>query len=381
MIFYGGITMRSEPKRRGLPTLAEEVKNGKYNFKHPLQRPSGQWNALQKAELIDSVLREYLIDPVTVVVNMIDETTGDIIKLSNAVIDGVQRITNFADFINGEYRLSKKLEDAPFTIDGTTFYPSTALWGKKFDELDEEIKNKLSYYELPIDFYYEATNKEIIELFRRKNSGRPLTNAQKNSVNISEELYGQILSILYADGYTMEVEKKNRAGEVVIKNGIAVMKEKKVSNLWDRIFSLGIFKNSEDRNLILEVMMLISGYSKDHEFGFRKEDIEAFINWFDEQENKQEIINLVIAGADSINKRMDEKIPNLKKTSIPMFVAGMCKVIKYKGGKDKYMEQIYEFFNNYEDNQEYRDLCGSGSASKENVQARWEVFKNIAKNC
>ena len=78
--------MRSESKRRGLPTLAKEVKNGKYNFKHPLQRPSGQWNALQKTELIDSVLREYLIDPVTIVVSMVDETTGDVIKLNNAVI-------------------------------------------------------------------------------------------------------------------------------------------------------------------------------------------------------------------------------------------------------------------------------------------------------
>ena len=154
--------MRSESKRRGLPTLAKEVKNNKYNFKHPLQRPSGQWNALQKSELIDSVLREYLIDPVTIVVSMVDETTGDIIKLNNAVIDGVQRITNFADFINGEYRLSKKLDDVPFSIEGKTFYPSESLSGKKFEELDEEIKSKLSYYELHIDFYYEATNKEII---------------------------------------------------------------------------------------------------------------------------------------------------------------------------------------------------------------------------
>ena len=49
---------------------------------------------------------------------MVDETTGDVIKLNNAVIDGVQRITNFADFVNGEYRLSKRLDDVPFTIEG-----------------------------------------------------------------------------------------------------------------------------------------------------------------------------------------------------------------------------------------------------------------------
>ena len=66
--------------------------------------------------MIDSVLREYLIDPVTIVVSMVDETTGDVIKLNNAVIDGVQRITNFADFVNGEYRLSKRLDDVQMCI-------------------------------------------------------------------------------------------------------------------------------------------------------------------------------------------------------------------------------------------------------------------------
>lgn len=372
--------MELKTKQRNLPGLVADINRKKYNFNHPLQRPSGQWNSLMKSELIDSVLRDFSIDSVTIVSSMID-ANGEIKDLNNAVIDGVQRMTTFASFFNGEFRISKKLEDEPFTIDGITYFPSGCLVGKKYDELDEKIKDKLDSYDLTLNIFSDASEKEIKGLFKRKNSGKTLTTAQKNSVNISDELFAQIRSILCADGYTKEIEKKNRAGEVVMKNDKPVMKEKKIANLWDRIFSVGIFKNSEDRNIILEVMMLVSGYSKDHEFGFRKEDIETFINWFDEQENKQEIIDLVISGADSVNKRMDEKIPNLKKTSIPMVVAGMCKVIKYKGGKDKYMEQVYNFFNNYENNLDYRNLCGSGSASKENVQARWEVFKNIAKNC
>lgn len=64
-----------------------------------------------------------------------------------------------------------------------------------------------------------------------------------------------------------------------------------------------------------------------------------------------------------------------------MVVAGMCRVIKHKGGKDKYMELIYDFFNGYADNREYRDLCGSGSASKENVQARWDIFRKLSNLC
>ena len=373
--------MELNSKHRNILSLCQEIERGKYNFKHPLQRPSGQWSSLQKSLLLDSILRNYSIDPITVITSIISSDTNEEESLNNAVIDGVQRMTLLFDFVKGGFRLSKKIDNRPFVIDGVEFLPSEDLWGKKYDELDELIKSKINTYEMSIDFYSRATEIEVRELFRRKNSGRPLTNAQKNSVNISDELYGQILSILNVDGYTYEVEKKNRAGEVVMKDGKPVMKEKKMPNLWERIFSVGIFKNSEDRNLILEIMMLISGYSKEHEFGFRNEDIQAFISWFDEQENRQEVIELIINAADSINRRITEKIPNLKKTSIPMFVAGMCKVIKYKGGKDKYMVLAKEFFNSYEQNDEYRNLCGSGSAAKENVQARWEVFKNMAKNC
>ncbi|ANU45171.1 hypothetical protein ADH76_00040 [Enterocloster clostridioformis] len=373
--------MELKTKQRNLPGLVTDINKNKYNFNHPLQRPKNQWSTLSKSELIDSVLRDYSINPVTIVLSMIDDTTGESKELNNAVIDGVQRMTTFAAFFNNEFKISKNLDDEPFVISGITYHPSEYLYGKKYEDLDEKIKDKLDSYDLTLNIFSGVTEKEIRGLFKRKNSGKPLTNAQKNSVNISDELFSQIRSILNADGYTYEVEKKNRAGEVVMRNGKPVMKEKKMPNLWERIFSVGIFKNSEDRNLILEIMMLVSGYSKEHEFGFRNEDIQAFISWFDEQENKQEVIELIINAADSINHRITEKIPNLKKTSIPIFVAGMCKVIKYKGGKDKYMVLAKEFFNSYEQNDEYRNLCGSGSAAKENVQARWEVFKNMAKNC
>lgn len=366
--------MELKPKKRNIPGLVNDINKNKYNFDHPFQRPKDQWSILTKSELIDSVLRDCSINPVTVVISMIDENTGEVKELNNAVIDGVQRMTTFASFYNGEFRLSKKLDDDPFVIDKVTYLPSEVLYGKKYDELDEKIKDRLDSFDLSIDYFSNITEKEIKILFKRKNAGKPLTNAQKYSVNISDELYTQIRRILNADGYTYEIEKTNKAGETV-------MKEKKMPNLWERIFSVGIFKNSEDRNLVLEIMMLISGYTETHETGFRNEDIQAFINWYEEQENKEELIEQIIKAADSINHRMTDKIPNLKKTSIPMFVAGMCKVIKNKGGKDKYMEHIYEFFNGYENNMEYRNLCGSGSASKENVQARWEIFNNIAKSC
>lgn len=155
--------MKLISRHRNLPTLIEEYNAGRYNLNHPLQRPGGQWNLLQQSELIDSVFRDYSIDPVTVVSSM--SVNGETKKIGNAVIDGIQRITTFARFFNNEFRLSKKLEDEPFIIDDVTYLPSEVLWGKKYDELEDKLKDKLKTFELSVDFYSDATEKEIRELF------------------------------------------------------------------------------------------------------------------------------------------------------------------------------------------------------------------------
>ena len=380
---FGGASMERNTKPRNLPSLVEDINNNKYNFSHPLQRRSGQWSSLQNSELIESILRDFGIDPVTIVTNLIDEETGESISLNNAVIDGIQRLTCFKSFLNNEFRLSKKLEDEPFMIEGVTYLPSEHLCGKKYDELDEKIKDKIKAFDLMLDIYSNATEKEIRTLFKRKNSGKPLTKAQKNTVNISDEMFIHIKEVLDADGFIIKLEKRNRAGEIVMKNGEPVIKEKKIANFWNRTLGLGVFKNGEDRNIVMETLMLTTDYGKTHEFGYRIEDIQSFTNWFDglDAETQSNAISLVVSAADSLNKRMDGKIRNLKKTSVPMVVAGMCVLIKNKGGKDKYMTKVKEFFADYENNIDYRKLAVDASASKENVSARWKVFSDMAKGC
>ena len=375
--------MDRKTKPRNLPSLVEDINKERYNFNHPLQRRSGQWSSLQNSELIDSVLRDYSIDPVTIVASLIDEETGEVKSLNNAVIDGIQRLTCFKNFLNNGFKLSKKLEDEPFMIEGVTYLPSEHLYGKKYDELDEKIKDKIKAFDLTLDIYSNATEKEIRNLFKRKNSGKPLTKAQKNTVNLSDEMFSHIKEVLDADGFVIKTEKKNRAGEIVMKDGEPVIKEKKIANFWNRTLGLGVFKNGEDRNIVLETLMLSTDYGKTYEFGYRIEDIQSFTNWFDglDAETRSNAISLVVSAAESLNKRMDGKIRNLKKTSVPMVVAGMCIVIKNKGGKDRYMEKVKEFFADYENNTEYRSLAADASASKENVSARWKVFSDMARGC
>lgn len=350
-------------------------------FNHPIQRGEEQWNIEQKSKLIDSILRGYIIDPARAIVTTKVEN-GETIKDKKGndkefyiIIDGKQRMTTIIDFVQNKFKLSKHIADLPpYDIKDETYNPAD-LVGLTFDELPDIVKDEIKGYCFHIHYLINVSDWDLREMFKRQNGGKALTKAQLNSAKISLEMYNYIQSILHADGCKVTYERVNKKGETVVK-------EKELPNFWNRFLGNGVFKNGEDRNIVLSTMMFISRYN-DFNFGLLNDDIENFIDWFDakKDEEKAATVNAVIEAADAINERIayGEKIPNLKKTSIPMVVAGMAKVIKNKGGKDYYMSQIKEFFNNYSENYDYKELVGSGSASKEKVQARWEVFKEFAK--
>ena len=354
----------------------------KINFNHPLQRREGQWSIEQKSKLIDSILRDFIIDPARIVRTMVDDN-GNVYRDEkgkdiefNICIDGKQRMTTIREFMEDKFKISKHVEGYPaFYIDGEPYNMDNYI-GAKYSELPDEVRAKIEKTDFNIVNLYDVSEWDIREMFKRQNGGKGLTKAQMNSAIISPDLYANVESILNAPGCTLIHKRQN-------KNGDIVEKEKMVGNFWDRFLGTGAFKNGEDRNLVLATMMFVSKYNN-FEFGLLNDDIEDFIDWFSAQEEafRTDVIETVIAAADAINSKVsyeEKKIPNLKKTSIPMVVAGMAKVITSKGSKSAYMEQIKAFFDDYKENKEYLALVGSGSASKENAQARWEVFEAFAK--
>ena len=153
--------MEINPKSRMLWSYSKDIDKEKFNMKHPLQRKTGQWNLLRKSELIDSFLRGDYIDAVRC------ELKEDGIKY---VFDGIQRSTTVNAFFSNKFKLSKHLP--PVEIDGKEY----EIAGKKFDDLDDEVQEKLKNCVITICTYSNCTPDDIRRMYFRQNNGVPLNN-------------------------------------------------------------------------------------------------------------------------------------------------------------------------------------------------------------
>lgn len=381
---------RVPTKNMTITSLVKAIdrKNNPYNFNHPLQRKEDQWTNEQKTLLIDSLLRGYTLDPIRVVETMANDDGSMMTenvngvekeKIFNIVIDGKQRgLSTIYKFVKDGFKLHKCLLNLrPITLDSGVVVNMDELVGKKFSELSEEIQNEITECEISIHSMNGVTDWDMRQMFDRQNNGKALTKAQRNSVVISPELYSKIQLIEEADGFTKK--ETTPAGKE---------KDKYYGNFWERNLSGTIFKNGEDRNIILATLMLISKYGFDENgniaFDLKNENYIDFISWFENTKTEEEQDNYilrVIDAADTINRCEDFVKPSyLRKTSIPMFVAGMDRVIRHKEiGKSTYIERVINFFNNYDTEGEYAQSLKSGSADKNMVQIRWNTFKSFTK--
>lgn len=402
-------TMNYTDKSVAISTIPKLCANGTYDFTHPLQRSSGQWNKQQKSDLIDSLFRNFHIDAVSLAKD----------RKKFYVIDGIQRLSTIRDFANGSLRLSANLKELP---DGGS------IAGKTFEELSEEQKDYFNTRNLATVQMTDYTDEELREVFRRKNNGKPLTTAQKNSVKYTPELYKTICEVTNLD----QVDEKGKA----------------VKNFWNRVVTKGIRKNSEDRNLVMQSLMLIDKNMQDADglkCGFLATDINDYIDTFQSyaQEDQDILINKIKEASDELNKQFGlleqqikesrkaikkaqegedtseleknisiakGRLKSVKKLTIPMLVAGMSRAITNKSGVSNYMNNVYMLFdfladmqhktkderemtmtmydaNNPEDAtrekaigmEYYKYYNTSGTASKDNVNGRWNVFKAFYK--
>ena len=159
-------------RTRSLSSLIKEL-NKKYDFNHPLQRQSGQWNKIMMSKLIDSAIRLYPIYPA-----LLDDNGNGMY----GVIDGKQRLTIFRDFYNNEFALHKSL--LPVEIDGVTY----EIAGKKYEKLDEAVQTRFNDREFQLYIMNNATEEDIREIFSRFNSSKGLNNTQRRTSLESEEL-------------------------------------------------------------------------------------------------------------------------------------------------------------------------------------------------
>ena len=318
-------------KTRALSSLLKDIAKNKYDFNHPLQRQSGQWNKLSMSKLIDSAIRLYPIYPALVVDNG-DDAYG--------VIDGKQRLTIFTSYANNEFALHKSL--SPVDIDGTEY----EIAGKKFDKLDEEVKERFKSREFQLYIMTNATENDIREIFARINSSKGLTNTQKRTVVENEELAKVVFDLKSHPVFTKITTPTQR-------------------------------KKDEDKDIVRQVLML-SEMSNEYDFGsFRNEDMNKFIERYNGNINygKVETIKEAMTALD-----MAFDTISVNKVTVPILLYGYYRIVKDKKGMQKWNDWVKNFIETYDTNEEYKQYCnGSGTASSEMVKGRLQYFRNAIK--
>jgi len=284
-------------RTKTLQALNKSMEKGNILLSHKLQRPEGQCNRKQKTDLIDSLLRKYPINQAYGV-----KEDGII-----SIIDGVQRLSCIRDFIADKWSLSKDME--PVMINDE----EKSLGGLKFSKLDEDVKDAILNSELQLYELIDCSEKDVREMFRRQNAGRPLNGKQLRVVYESDAFSEAVYSLA-------------------------------THPFMDKLMSKTQRKNGTDRDLIIQTFMLIETNNENEFVSFRTNDIDTFILDHSElvDSEKTEMLKNAL---DKFNENFDEvKIPV---TSIPMILYSGYRTLKDKKSFSKLVNSIQEFLTDY----------------------------------
>ena len=166
------LAMKIGNTHKVIKTVLKDIDKGKLILNHPVQREPGQFNRTQKVLLIDSLLRQYPIPPLYF---YFDNT-------NTYVIDGLQRLTIFKEFVANGFRLGTNHEPITYEeVDGSgkTVTKTCDISSKKFSQLPAELQELITDRELAVTTLENCTDEEINAVFLRLNNGTPLNTSQK----------------------------------------------------------------------------------------------------------------------------------------------------------------------------------------------------------
>lgn len=316
-------------RTKTLQALNKAMEKGNILLSHKLQRPEGQWNRKQKTDLIDSLLRKY---PINATYSIKENGTL-------SVIDGVQRLSCVRDFLSDKFALSKDMDTVIVGSEEKT------LAGLKFSKLDDDTKDAILSAELQMYELTDCTEKDVREMFRRQNAGKPLNSRQLRIVKESDK-FSDIIYSLASHPFMDKIMTKTQR------------------------------KNGTDRDLIIQTLMLIETNQNQEFVSFRTKDIDVFVSDYSNDIEISKIDTLKTA----MNK-FDESFEEIRipVTSIPMVLYSGYRIIKDKKSFSKLVEIVNQFLANYENNEVYKQYVQSGTSSAENVRGRFDYWRNIIK--
>lgn len=270
-----------------------------------LQRDEGQWTVTQKNALIDSMFKGFIIPQIWVVKD--GKYLTDLM-----IIDGRQRTSTIFTYMNDEWKLAKSFEPVYYK---EKFYN---VAGKKFSELDEEMKQLIRDFSIEVVAISEYTEEELEEQFLRLNSGTSFKATQKMRVALGTQ--------------------------------IAPKFDEKILNLgfWDRcVNSIANDKTDCRLGIALECLMLLTDFECN---GNGSPEIMKFANYYKDNYKDSDLDELAM-----LLDKLDEYYPAdkecegyLKKINIPALVMCMKLYLDIENGKKLFNNKVKCRFNGEE---------------------------------
>ena len=155
--------MKLTPSDPDLQTIVARIKNGDLDLQPDFQRGE-VWSISKKRRLIDSILRDWHVPPVHVVV----EKDG-----RQVVLDGQQRLVSIRDFVRGEFSVDGSIEPYDANIH--------SLDRLHYLELPAEIRRAFDQFTIRVYRLTDYSPEEPGELFYRLNQGAWLTAAEQRN--------------------------------------------------------------------------------------------------------------------------------------------------------------------------------------------------------
>lgn len=251
--------LSSSSKNTAIHSLMLQIKNGKLNLNHSVQRKAEQWKPEQKEKFLHSLIIG-VISPEIVVAEMDGE---------KFVVDGKQRLSCLDEYIN------KK--DTKLTV-----------FGRKFNELDDNTKDALTGSNINVVTYANVKDEDIFSLFERYNNGVSLSSSQKSRSYCSIALLDRIQSIL---------------NSVFIKEKCNITKGQSLKD--------------EDTIVLVQACMIASGFifksfnGKEVDRYLQETDTDSIMKTLDVIEEHIQILDGIVS----------DKEKNLKKIHLPMILA------------------------------------------------------------
>lgn len=145
--------MKIIPSHMTIATYCERLAEGSIVVNHDYQRSNQVWPSTAQSFLIESILLGYPVPKLTLY-QITDRISR---KTRQEIVDGQQRTEAIKSFFDDDLRLSRTLE-----------FESAA--GSTYSELAGELQDVFLKYDLGIDLFVDATERQVREIFRRINA-------------------------------------------------------------------------------------------------------------------------------------------------------------------------------------------------------------------